>query len=689
MFDNIAPEGLPSISTIGVMASTMNVVNEFARLALRSFTAKLTAAGSITQSDICHILSSTSHSQSSRLLDLDLGLLHNRIESENFVAFLRFQLTIPQPLTFGYPASRPDGFDYNVTTCTLSHASDGPHYVDHAGNHTCFCASSFKGRARCHQLVNSVIIKKGIEAGYTATHEPATQILLGNLFDGNMIKGLFPKQPSAASRALNKKLDTDIDAVLRAHPRDKKGLYNTARNSVKPPECPADGCTVRADSSLVATDGTGFLYLVDASVCHTTSKSALKDTLKFHKDILQAERANFVNFLPAPKSETCSPQVVKAVKDKHDKYDLITKLLNLHAALGSATHQAKFVAAIMSHRGEMSGELIDLIECLSKRFKANERRSENIDGLTPSQATARFRADFKGRLYVALARGWALQLRSTGLPYLRVKQRSYAHGGKRPVQVPLSQVPPVPAHLSAAASSTTVTNIPLSTSSSSPSSVSDTSASYATSATNTTHPMGGSSSSTVVASRGSNCGLVPASTTHIVPFVTAPSCASADNASLTVVDTAYNGTRRRCYSPAPSNIDWCATTAIPSKRRKRKNLPNNNILSLIDSSSSNNLQPFAAISGGWLSCANIQSPHPNNFGTLSVTDTSSCSSALGTGEVPAFSLPPAHGSGGNFSVGKFASSSRPFRGGNSVLTDNLTSSCFTTSAGFLSSANSR
>jgi hypothetical protein len=199
--------------------------------------------------------------------------------------------------------------------------------------------------------------------------------------------------------------------------------------------------------------------------------------------------------------------------------------------------------------------------------------------------------------------------------------------------------------------------------------------------------LGGCSSLTVGTSRESTCSLVPASITLIDPLVTEPVCASADNGTLTVVGAAHNNGRRRCYSPASTNTDECAIV-IPSKRRKRNHL-SNNILSHIDSSSSNNLQPFRGISGGLLSCASIPSPLPNNLGTFSETDTSSCSSALCTGDVRAFSLPPAHCSSGCFSAGMLASSSRPPRGGNSVRNNNLTSSRSTTSAGFSSSANCR
>ena len=69
--------------------------------------------------------------------------------------------------------------------------------------------------------------------------------------------------------------------------------------------------------------------------------------------------------------------------------------------------RAKFVAGVVTHRGELAGELIDLIQnCAGRLILYKQRDLENIDGDT--QAAARFRSGFKKDIYIAL--GWAGQL---------------------------------------------------------------------------------------------------------------------------------------------------------------------------------------------------------------------------------------------------------------------------------------
>ena len=81
------------------------------------------------------------------------------------------------------------------------------------------------------------------------------------------------------------------------------------------------------------------------------------------------------------------------------------------------------VAAVVSHRGELAGELIDLIENFTGRYKANLRVVGDIDGLTPSQGAARYRDDFKASIFVALVRGWGQQISSTGINRVRAPAR--------------------------------------------------------------------------------------------------------------------------------------------------------------------------------------------------------------------------------------------------------------------------
>jgi hypothetical protein len=352
----------------------------------------------------------------SRVIRLDLGVRANRIDPAPYIASTCFHLTIPQHTPIGLDVAVPRGFDYAVGICRGTHKGDVPQYLDHAGNHSCSCSTAHKARCVTHGMINGTITKFGGIAGYNTENEPSTFGILNGSFAPDKIRGLFPKAPKADSKALQKQLEADIDQIEKARSAsEKRKLYKQAIDRVQPPVDQEDACTVRADSSVSAQDGTGLFYLVDASVTHTTSISALLAAYRYHMARLAIERDDFAKGVPTAHVVGSSPQVGSVVKKKNAKYGLVERLLNLQAALSpGGGRKAKFVAAVMSHRGELCGGLIDLIETFAGRFKAIQRVSENIDGLTPAQATACFRSDFKNALFVALAKGWGMQILSTG-----------------------------------------------------------------------------------------------------------------------------------------------------------------------------------------------------------------------------------------------------------------------------------
>ena len=103
----------------------------------------------------------------------------------------------------------------------------------------------------------------------------------------------------------------------------------------------------------------------------------------------------------------------KAVKKKHDVYGLIETLGNVAASKFDSRQKLKFVAAFMTHRYEMSRDLINTIEYCTNRYKASLRVSPHIDGLTPSAAGAIYRNQFKTDLCVQMVSGFGRQLLST------------------------------------------------------------------------------------------------------------------------------------------------------------------------------------------------------------------------------------------------------------------------------------
>ena len=124
--------------------------------------------------------------------------------------------------------------------------------------------------------------------------------------------------------------------------------------------------------------------------------------------------SNFTRGLPSVRNGHPTPVIASAIKVKRAKYSVLNKLLGLQASLYTVAKKCDFVVAAISHRGEMSGELIDFIEDVTMKFKYEERKRYNVDGLTALQATTAFRSDFKLRIYTSLVRGWGTQLGTPG-----------------------------------------------------------------------------------------------------------------------------------------------------------------------------------------------------------------------------------------------------------------------------------
>jgi hypothetical protein len=110
--------------------------------------------------------------------------------------------------------------------------------------------------------------------------------------------------------------------------------------------------------------------------------------------------------------------VAQATALKVKKYDVLRRLINLQRTLGHKSKPCRVVPAVVSHRGELASELIDLVERSAGRVKSAAIKSPNrVDGLTPVQAAAKFRSAFMTRIFVALVKGWGSQLYNAGWPF--------------------------------------------------------------------------------------------------------------------------------------------------------------------------------------------------------------------------------------------------------------------------------
>ena len=114
--------------------------------------------------------------------------------------------------------------------------------------------------------------------------------------------------------------------------------------------------------------------------------------------------------------EVSTPPVMQRAKNKHAKYLPMAHRASLQRINGLRTDTVFFRPAVMSHTGELCKDLLQCIEDLAMEAKRQCIASPPPFGVTPAQASARFRTRLKDDLAATMARGFGGMLRAVGFP---------------------------------------------------------------------------------------------------------------------------------------------------------------------------------------------------------------------------------------------------------------------------------
>ena len=175
---------------------------------------------------------------------------------------------------------------------------------------------------------------------------------------------------------------------------------------------------LRIDSRISFSDEE---FWVDAGAVHATANSALPQVTRWVKAHTAANlEAGGVLRMNAMLMEP-SPRVQAACNDKHNRYrGLIDIAYSQHKA-GTRAILPVFVAAIISHTGEMAPELVTLVENITRQYAKSITPRDLDDGVSKNRKTGMFRARFKDALMAAMAEGFGRLLAAAGklhVPYI-------------------------------------------------------------------------------------------------------------------------------------------------------------------------------------------------------------------------------------------------------------------------------
>jgi hypothetical protein len=115
--------------------------------------------------------------------------------SKTYIAFCRFFLGLPPPITVGNAVSTSSA-DYPLQPC-LEHVG---HYLDANACHASACTAAYKARNIKHNNIVRVLSAAATEAGLEATREPDTHTLLLAEFSKEDCRRIFPKKLNIAYR---------------------------------------------------------------------------------------------------------------------------------------------------------------------------------------------------------------------------------------------------------------------------------------------------------------------------------------------------------------------------------------------------------------------------------------------------------------------------------------------------------
>jgi hypothetical protein len=398
---SFAPQAVASFTNIGLQRCIMQYGHS---LSIQRITRKLLRLDKSipdNRSDLVHFMTMMFSSQLTRILAVDLAKPINRIRPADFRHTVGFMIGLPVATAYGQRMVQMPGHGYPVAMC-MKHQVP----LDVNGNHVSACCLCAYPRDRVHSAVNQVCAYFGKVAGYAAHMSPSLETMLGTHLHDE-VSLIFPKHTNKQVRDNQRKVTDAISAMVSA--QDRVQAVREVLSTLPRME-PTEAGAIRPDVLLFPLNGKGKQLILDGKVTHGTCTTQIDAQEKFFSAKAVQVVTLFADGLAPSEQDGDSPAVAKAVREKREKYGLVADLINLEVAAKLANTQAEVIPAVITHRGEMSGAILDLIEHLTSRFRSVARHSFDIDGRTVVQRVSDFRRDFKTSLMVQLASRWGSML---------------------------------------------------------------------------------------------------------------------------------------------------------------------------------------------------------------------------------------------------------------------------------------
>ena len=362
-----------------------------------------------TMSDIAHTTLSLSRSQASRVFRGSLWFACNRVPTVDFVASCRYILNLPQLQRPGFQKGVDVGVEGEAASfCVCS--KHAPATMDPTGGHTAACTTAFKARYDLHTSVNRVVGRFAKEAGGVLAYEPQTSKLLLDSLTAAQCRTLFPRYTSRAAVERAKTLSEMWQRWAQMPPGVQQDTL-ASEAATYAASTPAKWKGLRIDLQVLFPDGEVW---VDVGTVHSTRNSSIGQVFNWTKRLTAAENDAVGARAMSAMAREASPVVAEACKAKVDRYDRMRQIAVSQHAAGKRPFKPSFYAAIMSHAGEFSPDLILLVELFTKKFDNLCKSDPRHDGISRARRTGDYRCRFKDALIATGLTGFGRMLNATG-----------------------------------------------------------------------------------------------------------------------------------------------------------------------------------------------------------------------------------------------------------------------------------
>ena len=365
----------------------------------------------LTIEDATHVLAITSRSQNSRIFVANLWFEHNRIPQLLFVTYYRYHFNLPQLLRG--PATTLN--DSQVRPCALQHDSD--QFICPTGAHAFGCPSAYGARTIAHNSVRDCIVSFANEILLLhAKSEPPTTATLLHEYSKAETHLLFPKKKTPANTALINELN-----ACRRVLKEKKDLTGDEINALQQNidrilQEPKDDAKCITLDVLLTDPQKQETWWIDVARIHPTVKTRIKDAADWFANEAEAERRNLEVGTNNPYKGSSSAPVHEYVDFKFKHYALMRLLASRQVKRGMRKFNPTFLAGIISHTGEFSKGVFDIVELIANNAKKLTTITPSLDGLTPARVSAEIRTRFKDALATCNAIGVANAFLDAGIP---------------------------------------------------------------------------------------------------------------------------------------------------------------------------------------------------------------------------------------------------------------------------------